>query len=183
MQRYKTPALIASVLIAVLIPLAAAYKAHMEQRSYPVVRIAVEPYDPRDLMYGHYMRFFFLWNWKENAVAVNGEACLCVGEGNDNPPVSMMSCRVAYEGGACAHIIKGRYQGMQRFDVGINRYYVDEKVALPLEKLFRDKKEEFSVGLALRPDGAPVLEKLYVSGMPLEEYIRLHRNTLYNIAQ
>lgn len=89
-------------------------------------------------------------------------------------------------GFSCNHILKGTFNPSShrtaalphRFTLNVDRYYVDETVALPLEKLFRDKGQEFSVGLSLRPDGTAALEKLYVSGMPLEDYIRDHKQEL-----
>ena len=191
MARYKIFAIYAALALAVAAPLVSAYVAHRAQTSYPLIRVDIEPYDPRDLMYGHYMRFAVKWNWDKNKTAAgmqDGELCLCIGEGNINPPVSPTICPVPGEQGfSCSAILKGHLTwlpAMQdaeagyRFTIPNDRYYVDETIALPLEKLFFEKKEGFSVGLSLRPNGTAALEKMYVSGIPLEDYIRDNKEQL-----
>ncbi len=190
MTRYKTIAIYAALALAVIAPLVSAYVAHKAQTSYPLIRVDIEPYDPRDLMYGHYMRFAVKWNWNENkeTEVQDGEQCLCIGEGAINPPVFPTVCPLPDEQGfSCTAILKGHLTRFPaapngemeyRFIIPNDRYYVDETIARPLEKLFFDKKEEFSVGLSLRPNGTASLEKMYVSGKPLEDYIREHKNDL-----
>ena len=179
MQKYKTFAFIASVVIALLVPLLIAVQANRNMASYPVVKFEIEPYDPRDLLYGHYMTFAFKWNWKGGSpdkTACSGEnCCLCVGEG-DLPEVSLSACPAdnAAPLPSCRHMVKGRYSGGEFFDVGINRYYVDESIALPLEKLFRDKKEKFSLALGLKPNAKPVVGTLYVGDQTLKDYLSTH---------
>lgn len=177
MMRYKTVAVLLSIALAVVMPLMAAVKAHTDRQSYPLVKIEVEPYDPRDLFYGHYMRFGFKWNWAENEPAETacrgGDCCLCVGMGDTDPNVRLLSCdgdqtRPPVQ---CAHRLKGTYLGDGRFDIGHNRYFVDETIALPLEHLFRDRKAGFHVGLFVRPDGGTLLENLYVDGQKAEDFV------------
>lgn len=66
MARYKVFALYAALALAVIAPLFSAYVAHRAQAMNPVIRVDIEPYDPRDLMYGHYMQFVIRWNWDEH---------------------------------------------------------------------------------------------------------------------
>lgn len=191
MLKYKYPLVIASIVLAVAMPLFGAFKAHKEMRSYPVVKFDIEPYDPRDLLYGHYMTFQINWNWKQNAgkSACEGQdCCLCVGDGDVNPEVSVSQCPKKGETlPACKYIIPGgSYPGFApegetadpTFDADINRFYVDERFALPLENLFRDQKEKFSIGLGMKSHGKPVVEKLYVGGKSLTEYAAEHGGTI-----
>lgn len=193
MQKYKTALIAAAIMFAVFVPLLSAVKADRDQKKWPIVRFSIEPYDPRDLMYGHYMRFQIRWNWKQDAPRQEEltmrDACLCVGEGEADPEIWALECPSADKPVAeCRHIIRGDYNSwrtgdngsfQQDFNAGIDRYYVDEAIALPLEKLFFDKKEEFSIGLGLSPKGKPVMEGLYVGGIALREYIMQNKDELF----
>ena len=58
-------ALVLSVLLAVGAPLLNALHMTQQYKHYPSFRVNIEPYDPRDLFYGHYLRFRTAWNWKD----------------------------------------------------------------------------------------------------------------------
>lgn len=177
----KNILVIASIILAVAAPLFTAVKTYNAIKSYPVVKIEIEPYDPRDLLYGHYMTFGYKWNWdeKQDDKACNGpDCCLCLGEGAQDPKASVMAC-LPDKPAQCAHVIKGGYYGNRVFDLaGLNRYYVDEAIAMPLENLFRNKKETFHVGLSIGPSGKPILEKLYVGDRAVSDYVHEHYKEL-----
>jgi uncharacterized membrane-anchored protein len=181
MSRHKNIFVILAILLAVAAPLFTALNSYIAQKSYPVVKIEIEPYDPRDLLYGHYMTFGYKWHWdeKQDDKACNGpDCCLCVGEGDVEPKVKVMAC-LPDKPADCAHVIKGGYFGNRMFDIGgLNRYYVDETIALPLENLFRNKKEKFRVGLSIGPSGKPIMEKLYVGGQAVNDYVAEHYEEL-----
>lgn len=176
-MRYKNILLILSVVLAVVLPLGAAIKANIVRASSPVIQVKITTYDPRDLFYGQYMTYRFDWNWKDGAPkedACQGEdCCLCVGEGNIDPEVSLAACTASEENKECQHLIKGRFYGMS-FDPGFNRYYVDERHAYPLEQLFRQGTETFRIGLGLPIGGKAILERLYINDQSLEEYLSAH---------
>lgn len=183
MIRCKEIAVFAALVLAVAGPLLLAGISLHNRTAYPVVKFDIEPYDPRDLLYGHYLRFRIKWNFDpamKTPQCTGRECCLCVGEGADNPPVYVANCLPPEQRGPkCVHQIKGKGWATQKnFDAGINRYYVDEKLALPLEKLFRDKEENFSLGFSLPPSGKAAVETLYIGGMPLESYIREQGGTI-----
>lgn len=180
MPRYKNILAIASVLLAVLAPLAMARKAHEDQNAYPVVKIEIEPYDPRDLLYGHYMVFQYKWNLDQeqgDKACVGSDCCLCLEKGSEDPKAKVMAC-LPEKPARCAHVLKGSYYANGAFDIGLNRYYVDEAIALPLENLFRNKTERFHVGLSIAPSGKPILEKLYVGGQAVNDYVAEHYKEL-----
>ncbi len=52
---------------------------------------------------------------------------------------------------------------------------------MPLENLFRGRKEKFTLGLAMRKRGNPLLEKLYVGGLELSDYIAKHGGSIPEI--
>jgi uncharacterized membrane-anchored protein len=179
MMRHRTLLMILSILLAVVVPLFTALKSHKAVSNAPVIKVEIEPYDPRDLLYGHYLAYTVKWNWKnskpDETACQNGACCLCVGAGSENPEVSLRACSPPKNAPAkeCSYEIQGEYRGGNIFDIGIDRYYVDEEIALPLENIFQQKTEKFSIGLAMTPH-KPVLEKLYVGGMDIFEYVRVH---------
>lgn len=172
------------IVIAVALPLLNAARFEHAVKTYPVIRVPIEPYDPRDLLYGQYLRLRILWNLPKGAQQAGcsgDDCCLCLGavEGSYNPPARIMSCPPsAATPPGCRHMVKGRVYGTT-FDSGLNRYYVDEKIALPLEKIFREKKAGFSLGVVIHPDGKTTAENLYVDGMTLEQY-RASRPELFD---
>lgn len=193
MTNYKSALIVVSILIAVIVPLLNVVKAERDLLAASVVKFSIEPVDPRDLMYGQYLRFKIKWNWKDGApgkdVCSGAQCCLCVGEGDVDPHVSMTVCppqgKTVPE---CRHIIHSVNDGADNitqdlttfyngFDIGTEQYYLDEDYALPVEHLFRDKKEAISIGLALAPTRT-LIEELYIGGMSLPEYIEQNRDTL-----
>jgi len=179
MQKHKTLIVVLSIAFAVLVPLLNAMKVKMDRASYPVVKFDIEPYDPRDLLYGHYMNFAITWDWKggepaNNKACTTGDCCLCVGEGDNNPQVSLLQCD-APSISSCKHVIEDYYSGAL---TDLNRVFVDERIALPLEEIFRQQKEKFSIGLFMTPNGKPTIERLYVGGKPVNEYVDEKGGTL-----
>ncbi len=184
----KNILLFAALALAVFLPLTAAIKAKIDLGKAEVIRVDIAPYDPRDLLYGHYMQFQFNWNWKNieetaNACTNYKNCCLCVEEGKDNPAVSVMNCDAAQNLPVCKYSIKGKSYGPNQFDTGLNRFFVDERFALPLEKIFRAGQEKFRVGLFVRDGAKPVLEKLYVGDKSLEDYLAFHGGTVPDVQE
>jgi uncharacterized membrane-anchored protein len=174
MSRYSL--VYVSLFVAVFLPLLMVAKAQMDFAKSDVIRVDIEPYDPRDLLYGQYMQFKINWNWKnvEEAASVctdHKNCCLCISDGVDNPFVNVMNCEESEKDLSCKHSIQGKSYGSNQFDAGINRFYVDERFALPLEQVFQSGKEKFRVGLFVRDGQKPILEKLYVGNGSLEEYL------------
>lgn len=165
--------------LAVLLPLTTVAKIQIQKARSDVIVVEIAPFDPRDLLYGHYLVFQTRWNWKHieetASVCKDGKnCCLCVEEGTTNPPVSVMDCKAAQVNPSCKHSIKGQSFGANNFETGLNRFYVDERFAQPLENIFRAGKEKFGVGLYVQNGKAPILEKLYVGGKTLKDYVAQH---------
>jgi hypothetical protein len=171
---------VVSIAIAILIPLLMAFKSHTDISSNPVVKIKISAYDPRDLLRGHYMRFQYNWNWdQEKQKEKNCEGnhcCLCVEAKEVDPKVYVQECRIAKTNASCAHIIRGQSWGDANFFGPPQEYYVDENIALPLEKFFQEQHnlQDFYIGLSLPPSGKAKIENLYIGGKSLSDYITEH---------
>lgn len=195
----------ASIMLALALPLSVAIKSYLAVKTSPIIQIKIDAYDPRDLLRGHYLTFRYVWNWKENGQPVGRQnqtqSCLCVGEGTIEPEVALLpSCPVEEKPSECAHIIKGSYRGSGNFIPGMTRYYVGEDVALPLEKMLRVRIDEqrrnadggaeniprppelfppsFRMGLAVASNGTAIIEKLYIGDQTLDDYLRDHYDDL-----
>lgn len=182
MTKRMTIALILSVLLAVGAPLLNALHMAQKFKDYPSFRVKVEPYDPRDLFYGHYLTFRTAWNWKDTppkgaSLDLRGghqeNSCLCVTDQAENPYVYKVSCPPAGAGiPECLHILRGESYGRQSFETGVDRYYLDETAAMPLERQFRDGKKKFTLDLYVTPRGKALPGQLYIEDIPLEDYIK-----------
>lgn len=171
MTRTYLLALVFSVLLAVGAPLVNAYIVHGNARDYDVVQVDIEPYDPRDILRGHYLRFRIDWNLPEEGTpsCKGKDCCLCLGKEEINPSARILTCDAAQEKGACTHFVQGSANGREFFGMP-DRFYVDEKYALPLEKVFADKKEKFRLELSMRP-GKPVIRDLFIGDRPYRAYV------------
>ena len=185
MSGKMTIAVLLSITLAVGAPMLSAVKKAEQFQKYPSFRAKIEPYDPRDLFYGHYLQFRTAWNWKEkvpeDSQKLYGQrkACLCVGEGNFDPVVSVAEC--PSQGKTlpdCRFTLRGESQGNWNFDNGVSRYYVDETLAKPLEDLFMREKREFSLDLHVTPDGKTLPGLLYIEGVPLKDFIAQNGGTI-----
>jgi hypothetical protein len=167
-----------SILLAVAVPLGIALKASNDLKSNPIVKISMQGYDPRDLLYGHYLMFQYDWNFaKASLPACTGKnCCLCLDDGATDPEVKIMECAAAKQDVTCKHTIKGDAWGGQNFSGPATRFYVDETKALPLEKFFREEFEniKFHMGLSIFPSGKAQIENLYIDGQPYLDYMAQH---------
>ena len=182
MSRGMMIALVASVLLATGAPLVNAYIMAEKFKNYPSFRVDIEPYDPRDLFYGHYLRFRIDWNWKEKPPEDqaqrfrrnhgNPKQCLCVGEGDVNPVVQVSECSSSDDAlPDCRYTLKGTSYNPWSFENDVNRYYVSETLAKPLEALFLKQGQKFAIDLHVTPDGKSLPGQLYIEGMPLKEFL------------
>lgn len=180
MSRSVTIAVVLSILLAVGAPLANALFLAKQFKDYPSVRIDIEPYDPRDLLYGQYLRFRPVWNWNKEAgvdaaerVCRGKDCCLCVGEGEVNPAVTVSICPPGGGAtGACNHTLRGQYWGDENFENGLGRYFVDETLAKPLEDMFVRDKKKFSLDIHVTPSGKAMPGELYIEGIPYKEFLK-----------
>jgi len=181
MMDRKSLLAVASIGLAVVVPLLMAFQSSSDLANNPIIKVRITGYDPRDILHGHYMQFQYAWNWDENAPAYHDDhthgtqACLCVEPKEIDPKVRLMDCKAAKTDASCAHLIKGDSWGADNFTGPPSEYYVDENIALPLEKFFRESdKTDFRIGLSLPPSGRAKIEKLYIDGKTLEDYIAEH---------
>lgn len=163
-----------SILIALAVPLFLAVKAQHEAGAYPTAKIKIVGYDPRDLLYGHYLMFRYNWDWADGQPGENAcygaDCCLCLGEGAD-PKASIMTCETA-AAQQCPRTVRGHYYGGTDFTLDNNRYLVSETRARELELILRDEPDRMRMEITLPPRGKNRIKMMYVDGLPVEDYLR-----------
>lgn len=154
---------------------------HYKENAYQEYRIAIDGYDPRDLLKGHYL--IFRYKWPEPAFDMyrdtryfSGSACVCFSGDNSNLTVRFDECiPMGPQKLICEGAIKvSKQQGEDRFQPveELRRYYIPEEHSSRLENMLREGKHKFSVGIVPQPGGEAVLKMMYVDGIPLDEYLR-----------
>lgn len=119
----------------------------IELENAPTVRLPITGYDPVDLLSGHYLRFQFdervMSTFPSYYDENENDNCVCFTRhepkaNGQNARVSFVSCN-APEAQQCDAVtsnldfFKNPYEG--------HRYYVDENLAMPLEKVVREMRE------------------------------------------
>lgn len=153
-------------------------------------RIHITGYDPRDLLKGRYLRYRFDWNIAEgDSLSCDkfrkNDCCICLTEKTAGdkkyPKAKVMSCRRTKRR-QCDGIARSESDN-GNFNIGLRKYFVDERVATPLDRLLRRRSGDsvnFDLDLLLAPsskqypviDTNPQLGELYVNGEPLSKLVR-----------
>lgn len=150
--------------------------------------INIGGYDPRDLLYGHYLDFRIYWSWrkdKSKTAACNGaECCLCLEEqGNNLPPVVQAGACDVIEP-ACLHFVIERddqsffdydHPAIVARDFWQNcsyQYFIPEDSAPELDDYLRDNKHKRSLDIRVTRSGKMKFDELYIDGKPWCEFLR-----------
>jgi hypothetical protein len=162
---------------------------HIQNRGNGTLwEVPVTGYDPRDLLRGHYLTFRYDWDWEMSTSCKRGEACiLCLRENAPgsryNPKVQIVNAEDAPK--QCAAFIQGHGNGsVNQFEIGpkkgngLRRYYIPEAEARRLDGLLRGWNREengehkFAMGLRVSQDGRAFVERMYIDGTALEEWLK-----------
>ncbi len=150
-------------------------------------RIPITGYDPRDILRGHYLTFRYDWNWKNPKIAnCKGTKCtLCLtpesANNNYNPSAFIISRDANLK--ECTNHINGMSYGASSFEIGskkaynLRRYYIPEQYAYDLDSALRgrnrdEQKHKFDIGLRVNKNGQAFIERMYIDGQPLEEWVK-----------
>jgi uncharacterized membrane-anchored protein len=156
--------------------------ALIKQNSGNIWQIKIEGYDPRDLLYGHYLVYrydFGLANDADQTISSieNDDLCLCLNRsntGNIDPEVTPISCKQTDQK-MCSSVIDG-YSHYGRLSLNKDgpseRYFIPEKDSLLLEDALRKGKQTFRIELVAHNDRSVSIRRLLVDSKPLEDYLR-----------
>ncbi len=155
---------------------------NMRNISHQEYRIAIEGYDPRDLLKGHYL--VFRYKWPEDAVDMfadntyprTDDACACLSGDPVKPQVRFDACvSIHPRHQTCDGAIKisgdsGFNHSQPAHD--LRQFFIPEAHAPRLERMLRSGKHTFEVGIVPRGNGQAQLKSLYVDGVVLEEFLQ-----------
>jgi uncharacterized membrane-anchored protein len=151
-------------------------------------RVKITGYDPRDLLYGHYLSFRFDWGLSsEHGLCLAGQSCcLCLDaqQGSTAPLTSLKSCEAAAQcatalslpnRSGCTNGAQGCPNDADAFDPeGVQRYFVPESAATQLNMLLTNRQFNLSVDLNIAPAGRHILGGLYIDNIEWRDYLRQH---------
>lgn len=151
-------------------------------------RVKIVGYDPRDLLYGHYLNFRFDWELpaERGLCVAENDCCLCLDPqaGTQSPRASLQDCEAAKK--CVTHLSLPARSGCQGgepacrkgadgFDPeGGQRYYIPESAASQLNALLTGRRHDLSVDLHVATSGQHYLGKLYIDGVEWSDYLRQH---------
>jgi len=151
-------------------------------------RVKITGYDPRDLLYGHYLNFRFDWgaSLTRGSCAAGQSCCLCLDaqNGSTTPLANLKSCEAATQcvssvpmpdGTRCINGAQSCQNNMDAFNPeGTQRYFIPESAATRLNMLLANRQYNLQVDVKIAPSGQHVLGDLYIDNVVWRDYLRQH---------
>jgi hypothetical protein len=159
----------AAVMLPLLGLLVVIARAEVRLRSGVGYVVAIQGYDPRDLLHGHYLQYSFDFDWQGEStcgdlrgpkpVALDTRCCVCLSPGTSQPRARQVRCdQVAgcdwLAGAALAPPL---------------RYFVPERQASELEEALRG--HHAALAITCGPDGQPAIGDLSIDGRSWREML------------
>ena len=146
-------------------------------------QVEIKGYDPRDPLYGHYLRYRFDWNIVENSNSdtehkrAGTQMCLCLnnsGSSIKDPAAYPVQCK-APTNKSCESVMKiykhgSRYALKQSSEP--ERFFIPEENSKHIDRLFREGKTTFRMELMAHKDNSVAIRALFVEDIPLDQYLR-----------
>jgi len=135
------------------------YKSYLWNTGQEVI-LPITGYDPRDLLSGHYLTYRVEYGIENLCGNQNGHRK----RGRDGYVCLNPKQFSFYPMDSCTLVIKGSCDGFNRFEAGIERYYIPEDRAKPLDKDVREGKA--SIVVSVQPSGKAQIKDLLIDGKP-----------------
>lgn len=136
-------------------------------------RLKITGYDPRDLLYGHYLRFRFDWDAmpQEGRCETEASCCLRLTPRSDAPwpRITQQDCSLAVAGDESL-VPKSVFVRK----TATEKYFIPETAEHSLNALLRDPKNEVGLEVRITPSGQRIFGELFVNGLPWRDYIQQH---------
>jgi len=152
--------------IVVLLGLMFSKQARLAQGSQVI--LPIEGFDPRDLLSGHYLTYRI--NYGGSADCSRGQklyACLYKESGTEERYRARFISQDDSEDSDCTLFIAGRCEN-GRFAAGIEKFYIPEQHAAPLDRAVRTGKGK--IVLKVSGSGAAAIQDLLIDGKSWREY-------------
>lgn len=155
-------------------------------------QVKIAGYDPRDLLYGHYLTYRMAWDIRENAsfpynsYPYGEQTCLCLnssGSGGRDPVATPLSCGME-KTMQCESVIRVNRSGGSVYSLNMKdaaqRHFIPEENARHVERLLRTDGHTLRVEFMARSDRSAHIRDLYVDDQPLETYLRTMPSDIQN---
>jgi hypothetical protein len=148
-------------------------RAEVLLRSGASFRVAIEGYDPRDLLRGHFLQYRFRFDWQGESTcgrlaggfpeSIDPNCCVCLSSEVDSNMLAQARQVSCGQVSMCDGWLTGASV------VPPLRYFVPERQALDLEDTLRGREAALTVTCG--PSGQPAIGDLYLDGQPWREVI------------
>lgn len=163
--------------VAVVVPmlglLVLVARAEVLLRSGASFRVAIQGYDPRDLLHGHFLQYAFGFEWRGEStcgalsgsvpIGLDASCCICLTSDVDATALAEARQVACDQVEACDGWLRAGPLAPPL------RYFVPERQALQLEEALRERSASLSVSCG--PGGEPAIGELYLDGRPWREFI------------
>jgi uncharacterized membrane-anchored protein len=163
--------------LAVILPmlglLVLVARAEVLLRSGQSFRIAIQGYDPRDLLRGHYLQYTFDFDWHGESTCgvtsgglpagLDSSCCICLTADVDSNTLAEARQVACDQVSTCEGWIEAAALAPPL------RYFVPERQAPELEEALRGRSASLSVTCG--PGGEPAIGELYLDARPWRELI------------
>lgn len=136
------------------------------------VLLPIEGFDPRDLLSGHYLTYRI--NYGASAGCYRGQgdgqklyACLYEVSGSEGQYRARFISHDSLADSDCGLFIAGRCEN-GRFTAGIEKFYIPEQYAAPLDRAVRAGKGK--IVLKVSGSGSAAIQDLLINGKSWREY-------------
>lgn len=142
-------------------------------------RIAIEGFDPRDLLRGHYLTFQYQWpeNLDKSCNSAEKNCCACFTGNPDKPDITHAPCKTLIPSCPALLPLTSHWNNTFQPDEKLRRYYIPEQHAKKLDTMLRENKAAFSIGLVLQGDQHSAqksgkVKMLYIDNMTLPQFLK-----------
>ena len=156
--------------VAVILPIALLAvmvgRAEWQMNHSQTWHFAIQGYDPRDLLRGHYMRFRLDITPGEivDSCSLNApDCCYCLDSGEElEARVTLATCETAAS--TCGSYV--RTEPLHK----LNRFYIPEEGRGSMETQLREAalEERAHLAVAVSSEGEPMIEALLIDGQPIQ---------------
>jgi uncharacterized membrane-anchored protein len=177
MQRHRLQLAALVLLLPLLVLGGIVAKNQRDIASAKTWRVKITGYDPRDLLFGHYLNFRFDWGASRNDTCSAGQSCcLCLNaqNGSTTPIASLKTCEAATQCVSRVPVPDPTRNNDAFNPEGAQRYFIPESAANQLNTLLANRQFNLQVDVKITPSGQHILGDLYIDTVEWRDYLRQH---------
>jgi uncharacterized membrane-anchored protein len=167
----KSRSLLLALLLPAIVLLGWVTRLELRRQQGQEVVLAVQAYDPRDMLSGHYLQYAVDYGFNPCELKVgrgDSSVCVCL----EAPSLRSDVWRAGWSGECsalpdeCATHLRGSCE-YSRFTAGIERFYIPEAYAPKLTRV----PPNATITVRVAGDGSAQVTDLLVNGAPLSQYV------------